>query len=228
MERGRRNASRTDAAKEKLAALAAQKQSGKKRVETFEAKREEAVYDEVRRAGGLRRGCACRGALPAGLTSMLAVSSRAAPARAAQLDEKSYANLVAKRRMETGGFVVGDAEGGCARRGVAREGRQLKAVASSSDAPRAAPQLRGHRRGGRLGGRRPRLGAGGRRGGCGRRRAGQKTQGQGWKGENASEGRRERRRPPLRPAARAGRVDRAWRAVNRPDAVLMSVQGGVR
>ena len=59
MDRGRRNASRTDAAKEKLAALAALKASGKKRVETFEAKREEAVYDEVRagcaplsRAGG--------------------------------------------------------------------------------------------------------------------------------------------------------------------------------
>ena len=55
MERGRRNASRTDAAKEKLASLAAQKASGKKRVETFEAKREEAVYDEVRR--GCARGC---------------------------------------------------------------------------------------------------------------------------------------------------------------------------
>jgi hypothetical protein len=76
MERGRRNASRTDAAKEKLAALAALKQSGKKRVETFEAKREEAVYDEVRRAGGLRRGCACRGAFPAGLTACWPVSSR--------------------------------------------------------------------------------------------------------------------------------------------------------
>ena len=48
--------------------------------------------------------------------------ARAPPAaRAAQLDEKSYANLVAKRRMETGGFVVGDVDGGCARRGVARE-----------------------------------------------------------------------------------------------------------
>jgi hypothetical protein len=55
MERGRRNASRTDAAKEKLAALAAVKASGKKRVETYEAKREEAVYDEARAAGAAAR-----------------------------------------------------------------------------------------------------------------------------------------------------------------------------
>ena len=63
MERGRRNASRTEAAKEKLAALAALKQSGKKRVETFEAKREEAVYDEVR-AGCARRLGASRFVFP--------------------------------------------------------------------------------------------------------------------------------------------------------------------
>jgi hypothetical protein len=124
MDRGRRNASRTDAAKEKLAALAAQKQSGKKRVETFEAKREEAVYDEVRRRG---RSAAARRAhvFPPELRGVHRLS-RASPARAAQLDEKSYANLVAKRRMETGGFVVGDVEGGCARRGVAREGHNSK------------------------------------------------------------------------------------------------------
>jgi hypothetical protein len=71
MERGRRNASRTDAAKEKLAALAAVKASGKKRVETYEAKREEAVYDEAcaasasvggaaRRQPGVRAGCSTR------------------------------------------------------------------------------------------------------------------------------------------------------------------------
>ena len=40
----------------------------------------------------------------------------------AQLDEKQYANLVAKRRMETGGFIVGDADGGCVRAGDGREG----------------------------------------------------------------------------------------------------------
>jgi hypothetical protein len=65
MERGRRNASRTDAAKEKLAALAALKQSGKKRVETFEAKREEAVYDEVR-VGAARRQRAVARVFPPG------------------------------------------------------------------------------------------------------------------------------------------------------------------
>jgi len=48
----RRGASRADAAKEKLAALAAGKASGKKRVETFEVRREEAVYDEVRKGSG--------------------------------------------------------------------------------------------------------------------------------------------------------------------------------
>ena len=111
MDRGRRNASRTDAAKEKLASLAAQKASGKKRVETFEAKREEAVYDEVRR--GCARGCVrLRAVSRRALTGMCC--ARAPPAaRAVQLDEKSYANLVAKRRMETGGFVVGDVDGGC-------------------------------------------------------------------------------------------------------------------
>jgi hypothetical protein len=58
MERGRRNAvSRADAAKSKLAELAAAKVSGKKRVETFEVKREEAVYDEVCGRGS-PRGCA--------------------------------------------------------------------------------------------------------------------------------------------------------------------------
>ena len=61
--------------------------------------------------------------------------SRAAAARAAQLDEKSYANLVAKRRMETGGFVVGDADGGCARRGVAREGDNSQHPSGPPDAP---------------------------------------------------------------------------------------------
>ena len=34
----------------------------------------------------------------------------------AQLDEKAYANLVAKRRVETGGFIVGDAGAGCVTR----------------------------------------------------------------------------------------------------------------
>ena len=46
--RGRRGPSRADAAKEKLAALAAARSGGRKRVETFEVTREEAVYDEVR------------------------------------------------------------------------------------------------------------------------------------------------------------------------------------
>ena len=32
--------------------------------------------------------------------------------RPPQLDEKAYAKLVAKRRMETGGFIVGDKDGG--------------------------------------------------------------------------------------------------------------------
>jgi len=68
MERatGRRGVSRADAAKEKLAALAAAKVAGKKRVETFEVKREEAVYDEAR---GWRSLAGCRRAgarLPVG------------------------------------------------------------------------------------------------------------------------------------------------------------------
>ena len=54
--RGRRGPSRADAAKEKLAALAAARTSGRKRVETFEVTREEAVYDEVRCGGRGRPG----------------------------------------------------------------------------------------------------------------------------------------------------------------------------
>jgi hypothetical protein len=98
MERAsRRGTSRTEAAKEKLAALAAARAGGKKRVDTFEVKREESVYDEAR-----------------SLSLESCASSHAAPPP--QLDEKQYASLVAKRRMETGGFIVGDAAGGCVRR----------------------------------------------------------------------------------------------------------------
>lgn len=96
MERGRRGASRSDAAKEKVAALAAARASGKKRVDTFEPKHEAAVYDEAR------------------LLDALPTSSRRRVSRAhLQLNEKEYRTLVAKRRMETGGFIVGDAQGGC-------------------------------------------------------------------------------------------------------------------
>ena len=59
---------------------------------------------------------------------MARVSHMCAPA-CAQLDEKAYANLVAKRRVETGGFIVGDADGGCVALSLAwpaeREGRGL-------------------------------------------------------------------------------------------------------
>ncbi len=65
--------------------------------------------------------------------------------RAAQLDEKAYASLVAKRRMETGGFVVGDADGGCGRgrraqlrAGSARLRARLPGPATGADARRRA------------------------------------------------------------------------------------------
>ena len=47
MERSRRGANRADAAKATLAALAAGRESGKKRAETFEVEKEDRVYDEV-------------------------------------------------------------------------------------------------------------------------------------------------------------------------------------
>ena len=49
MERSRRGGvSRAEQAKAKLAALVAQKETGKKRAETFEVEKEEALYDEAR------------------------------------------------------------------------------------------------------------------------------------------------------------------------------------
>ena len=52
MDRSRRSGvSRADAAKAKLSALTALKDTGKKRTELFEVEQEERLYDEVRHAG---------------------------------------------------------------------------------------------------------------------------------------------------------------------------------
>jgi hypothetical protein len=117
MERSsRRAASRADVAKDRLTALRDAKATGKKRVMDFELKREEDIYDEARTQ--LHTPLPACVSLPADTPplprSPLPPSTLCARA---QLDEKAYANLVAKRRVETGGFIVGDAGGGC----VARE-----------------------------------------------------------------------------------------------------------
>ena len=120
-----------DAAKEKLNALREAKAGGNnKRVLDYELKREDDIYDEVRAA---RWPCALHTPphtagvydTPLCIASRWCTDARSlSPARPrgvvvrvfaprAQLDEKQYASLVAKRRLETGGFVVGDEDGGC-------------------------------------------------------------------------------------------------------------------
>ena len=109
---GRRGASRTDAAKAKLAALQEQRASGKRRAELFEVEQEASVFDKVRlRAHACaHRGRPLRHHLLAECKRPL--RARPAPAPGTQVDEKEYRDLVAKRRREGAGFVVGG--GGCA------------------------------------------------------------------------------------------------------------------
>ena len=62
MERGRRGASRNEAAKSKLAELRELQATGKKRAELFEVEKEASVYDEARPACRGKTGAAPRAA----------------------------------------------------------------------------------------------------------------------------------------------------------------------
>lgn len=115
MERSRRDTiSKKKQAETRLAALDAQLQSGKKRLDIFEVDEEEDVFEKVRLSWtfvgsvSLSRVALC---LPRLCRKRMPY--RFVPAVACvQLDENAYSGLVSKRRKELGGFVVGKKDTG--------------------------------------------------------------------------------------------------------------------